>query len=738
MASLAIAAAGAALGAGGASFFGASLSLGASLGWAAGSMLGSVLFAPKSPTIYGPRIADHRVQSSAFGDPIPEVWANKRVSCELIWSSELKEHARKKKGGGKGGGRQTSVSYSYTVDFAVAICDTTITGPIAGVRKMWAGPKLIYDIADNAPLDGIIASGAIAKSITFYPGNETQLPDPLMESYLGVGHVPAGRGQARLVFEDFDLTRLNFASVPPMSVEVVMDGTSIFKEVGLIDLEKLVTPAGAGENFAFAFVDELGEVQTAAWDFDLRIGSQNWYSDPMVFGVRGGPWGSAVDTNKVPISVVFNQILDNSDANPKGKSDEHGYCVNLLMASPTIYGTAYCSISQNRSYLLLNPRTAGIDGHEADNWAKKDDEILISHKGAAADHYLVIYDLAVAQLRRLRDFDSGVEGAIFDTGLAEDYAYVALNPPSSPTTNHLLRLDKLDLSTIATFDPGVNFQAMHVESDSLIYLWVHTTATGISAIYKVENFATVTLVGQCSTSINFATNIWQTLFHRNGLFYVQESQAGIQHGSTNILILGFVSTSNCISLSVIVTDICERSGLAASRINVSELTDLVCGYDRLRRKTGREMIANELMPAYGFRAVQSDGKLKFPKLGKATVASITDGELAAHEFGSETPDPISRKRGQETELPRLINVLYSNPAADYQRGMQPAGRLITSGRRNVDVDLTALRLSDSEARKIADRLLMQTWMERTQSEIRLNNKYAWLDPIDSVNVEVEK
>jgi hypothetical protein len=204
MASLVLGVAGAFVG----SFFGAP-----QIGFAIGSALGSALFPP--PGKDGPRLTDLKVQNSQYGAAIPIVYGAYRVAGNIIWADELQEHAEEQDSGSGGGG---ATNYTYTCSFAVSICE----GPIAGLRRIWADGKLIYEnSATGAQRVGYNANGG-----TLYKGDEEQTPDPTMEAVIGVGLVPAHRGMAYFVFTDLQLGKYG-NRLPNLTFEVVTKGIDI-------------------------------------------------------------------------------------------------------------------------------------------------------------------------------------------------------------------------------------------------------------------------------------------------------------------------------------------------------------------------------------------------------------------------------------------------------------------------------------------------------------------------------
>lgn len=203
MARLALAGVGAAVG----SAFGAP-----QLGFALGSMLGGVLFpgdGPPDQIQEGPRLHDLKVQSSAHGTMIPFAYGTVRIAGNVIWATDLEEQVVEEStsaSGGKGGDTtvtSTTRSYIYFANFAVGLCE----GPIQSISRVWANGKLIHD--DTMSL----------LDMTLYQGNESQLPDDLMESFEGIGEVPAHRGIAYVVIRRLELTEYG-NQIPNLQFEV--------------------------------------------------------------------------------------------------------------------------------------------------------------------------------------------------------------------------------------------------------------------------------------------------------------------------------------------------------------------------------------------------------------------------------------------------------------------------------------------------------------------------------------
>lgn len=197
---------------------------GAIYGAQIGMSVGGLLDPPKGPTVEGPRLGDLSVQTSTYGQFIPRTYGTIGLSGNVFWleNNKIKEKVKKEKSGGKGGGSSSTVkTYTYFATFAVGLCE----GPIAGVRRIWVGPDLVYD-AGSDDLETIISSNQASAKFTIYTGTDTQQPDPRMQAEMGVADCPAFRGLAYIVVKDLKLTNYgNSVAGAQVRVEVVNSQT---------------------------------------------------------------------------------------------------------------------------------------------------------------------------------------------------------------------------------------------------------------------------------------------------------------------------------------------------------------------------------------------------------------------------------------------------------------------------------------------------------------------------------
>jgi len=178
----------------------------------------------------GPRLESFHLQTSRDGAPMPHVYGRVRLAGQVIWASRLKEIVTEERvQGGKGGG-PTQRNYSYTISFAIGLCE----GEILGVDRLWA---------NGVPLN----NPEVVRRI--YKGSDTQLPDPIISVIDGA--VPAFRGTAYMVFEDFPLDDYG-ARLPQINAEVIRIPVSQTDQPRLETMVRGVNLIPASGEFAYS------------------------------------------------------------------------------------------------------------------------------------------------------------------------------------------------------------------------------------------------------------------------------------------------------------------------------------------------------------------------------------------------------------------------------------------------------------------------------------------------------
>ncbi|TNB47019.1 hypothetical protein FF124_15850 [Martelella lutilitoris] len=154
-----------------------------------------------------------RVGGVEEGVAIPRVYGTARIGGTLIWATRFEEEVVEERTGGKASG-STLESFAYFGNFAFGICE----GPVAAIRRVWA---------DGRELD--LAS----VEMRFYPGDDSQLPDPLIEAKQGEGNAPAYRGLCYVVFERLPLDSFG-NRIPVIQFEVLKPTGALESQVKAI------------------------------------------------------------------------------------------------------------------------------------------------------------------------------------------------------------------------------------------------------------------------------------------------------------------------------------------------------------------------------------------------------------------------------------------------------------------------------------------------------------------------
>lgn len=152
----------------------------------------------------GASLEASQLTSSTEGNPINRVWGTQRLGGEVIWTTRFLETVTKtRQSSGKGaGGSQTTTEYTYSVSFAIALCEGETT-----LGKIYA---------DGSEMD------LSAVTYRFYGGSETQVPDSKIQAVEGAENVPAFRGVSYLVFEDLQIGSYG-NRIPNITAEITRD-----------------------------------------------------------------------------------------------------------------------------------------------------------------------------------------------------------------------------------------------------------------------------------------------------------------------------------------------------------------------------------------------------------------------------------------------------------------------------------------------------------------------------------
>ena len=721
------------------------------IGMAAGSIIGGLLFPASGQHQYvvGPRLSDLQITSGSYGVPILDVYGSARIAGNVIWTAGIVEHKHvSEQEEGKGGTSQTTteITYSYTCSFAVGICK----GGIDSILRIWANGKLIYTASPTN------TGAASALDFTLYSGSATQSVDPVMEAHEGAGNVPAYRDLAYILFEDFDLTNYGNA-LPNLNFEVVKSGTSSYPSVDVeVDSQSNIEDCVVTDDGEYGIVKSSAVSGKLIQKIDLInnifVGSVN-ATDAEGEGRLGvDELGNAYlhtpgDANSNRVARYGSSMIFSAESDlPDGAANKHfGKSVIVDRVSDFVWSTGYYMYGYNQrpSIALYNKSnllwrwTIHFGGDRA---AIMEEAIDPNHKlwvletsqyQAPFGTWLYRFNPYIEQndgggeITALVDGNSDLDRFVYDSNTR--YFWVA---------NHA------GMWTLS-YEENVGFsleKAWGFEYDSRYMFRIKNGKMWLkklidASIYYVE----IDCTQLEETGKSYAQDSWTTPPGDNFTNRIHDPISKAFWGNRSLNPPRFAkllydrATSNEVTLSSIVDDVCSQVDLTnPADINTAALTDNVIGYVRDKQMTARKAI-EPLQAAFQFDAVESDGKIKFVKRGGASVVTIPEGDLGTHNEGEEMPPRLTQARTEELELPNQMEITYIDYDTDYLQNIQRARRLITESTQTDGAALPIV-MSASTAKRIAEILLGNTWVERDNYDINIPTKYLYLEPTDVFTV----
>lgn len=710
----------------------------ASLAWTIGSTISS--FFQGNQGVTGPRLKDVHVQSATFGTPMKRFWGVDRMAGVLVWIGSdgqggrgIREH-KHELSAGKGKGGPASAFYTYDADFAVSV---NASSRCKGVIRIWAGPKLIYDVSADASMQSLIGTGVNLMgdkgTVTFYDGAEDQKPPAIIEALEGVGNTTAYRNQFLAVFTNFDVSE--YHSIPQLSFECYTDGEQEYELKYIYDTQSLANhDPGAG--ISWSYVDQNGEIvvlvgnQLSSWNNVQPPGDRD-PGQPIYRMFRLLADGSIIPEEK-PVAP------DRFDDEPYfGGNFRVGHSDEPLMI---LYNTGFIWLIRPGMAIVHITAAPPPSGFMPNNlFAKSGDDIWMANDGTFTIGFARFNVNTGGLISYIPEADLPAFYASAGNGLAlakgDDFLWW-LSWFGKPTAGRqqLVKIDPDRLEIVGTVDitvAGLSFIAFDVHSDNEIYL-LGASVPGTYRFFQYDGENLIDLgAGPPTDLTNFDSS---TLIVRNGLWYFGSLGAWGFH-LLDIRVFAPAAQARCCPLWKIVRDICIACGLGEEDIDVSELTDCVEGYTLDQQMSGRDAITPLQRYAF-FDGRESDLKLDFIRRGHNAVATIPEDDLAARpSLDTRLPDAQTITRGQETELPSFVSVRFKDQDASYQTGEAHSARLTTESKNLVTVDVPVV-MTATKAKRIAYVLMANNWLERSPREVQISRRYLPLDAADPVDIEV--
>ncbi len=702
-----------------------------------GSLIGSALFPPKGPT--EPIAPDVQPTNSTEGAALPEFFGSCVTAGNVFWDGGRRVKTKKKKVGGIVGiGGTTVKTRKYFRTYAIGLGKE-----IGGIRRAWRNGLIVYDRrpqqdgeSNSAYTKRLAASDELEEKMTIYLGTADQLPDPTMESKLGVGNAPAYRKRSYVVFNDLEETERRGA-MSSWKFEVVKQGlvytpTSELAADSLSPwIEGTNDPRGSG---TFQYYksgvnydsptqgptrDSLSE---ALADYDV-----GYELDPFVIGWSYGaastqvmsPFEEVETQDRVVLFLHFNRDVEQYIARltPVGV---FSYC--QVLASQLDPGEI--NVPFWWSGVFTDGSSAGgaeyypgvyelFDYNPSDPWNDRSNNCPTLGTG----------------LRAVQTLDTLIE--VFRVPAAP--AIPGADLPDWPGDPDDYTWDE-DAGQIYSKEP----YALAAGS----YRWLSLYATAGEFVTRYP-LGPVLEVGDASDTESYWTSAYNAAVTAGdlpaGMTYNAAGTGGITTYPRNAsyawtrtyTAITFPDTDGD-SLANIVRRCSQLADLSEDQIDVTDLTEIVRGFQLDQVQTARGAI--DSLRRFGFFDVVASGnQIKYPTRGKASVAEITLDDLGAHLYGESEPDKLRAEYVNDQELPKVVRVSYINQSGEYQRGQQLRGRTVTGSADITDVQVPVVMSADKAA-QIRDVALAEPWIGRETYTAQVGPEWLYLEPADAIVV----
>ncbi|QEY70516.1 hypothetical protein [Pseudomonas denitrificans (nom. rej.)] len=547
------------------------------------------------------------VQDSAYGNYIPRFHGKFAPSGNLLWLKGGKlDVTTKHKSGGKGGQSTAQTTYSYFATFALALGE----GPIAGIRRIWCGDKLIYNSASD-DLETIVASNQAAKGWKFYRGTDDQLPDPDIQADKGVENTPAYRGLAYIKFKKFALKNYGDSLAgAQFKVELLTDfGYDVVTVSAFSPSVDILYPI-------FKEGSSLSSVRT----YNGSAASTTWsvYEHYLGKSIYDGTINRSAYMGDLPRRVVGNINTFLTATNNAG-----------FNVDGTLYPTARFGIG------WLNYDVVYDDANT---------RLFALGRDGSSNRRLVMMDRLGADIQ-------AASGSIKSIALGDGYVW-------GITNSSIIQMEMDDLSVVATIPISPanalpSGDATYISySDGIIYLFPFMSAAG-PQYRSLMGFDAATgeevVLEPDFPDIGYIGSSGAPAAIYDGVIF----QAGLGGPNAGIRFLTYDRViSNTLTLGDVVSREIQLSELlSVLDFDTSLLTQQLTGY-RLAGGSVRDGL-EPLRAAWPFDARMHGYKLQFLPRGQASAGVIPWGDLAATD-GDEIGDSLPYDREMDTQLPAKV------------------------------------------------------------------------------------
>lgn len=652
---------------------------GTAIGGIAGGALGGAL--DKGPNTQGPRLEDLKVAGSTYGVGIPVLYGTERLAGNVIWSTDKLEIPTTTSAG-KGGGA-SNTSYKYYVHMSIALCETPRDGSQVSIIQIFQDGKLIWDVHSGIPISSALATSADPYgSFVLWQGDEAQLPDPIEESWLGVGNVPAYRGIVRVRMIAIECPG---GRVPQFSFVCSAGATTT--TVG----STVATVPGYASNSGGSIVG----FNTSQFDISHISGGAILYR-------------TMRDANSLDREKSLGAPLGNcqggwslQSAWASYTSATNTFTITSTTGSASVGAPIDVSNGPMISFDTLGGNYCGVSIVTPYNW------FVLGAGGQSWTGTFSGSDVCTAMCT------NGTTAYFIRQGASNDLVTVNIATGS--------------VASIALPSGFGTTQHSHVMLDGGTDLYVYSTSA--KSLWRRVNGAWALWM----TGLP-AWNYTDSVGVSGGLLY------GCARGIGSDAVVSIwrrAYVPGVAKASSIFADQFQRAGEARYDLSAVPDADTVYGYKISTPASARANV-DVLLNVFGYYIVDEDGLIKVKRYQDiASVATVTYDELGQAEDGAVPGDAMPLARTQTTDLARSITASYINPSFDFQTSSEKVVRMATTATADQSMQL-AVAIAPGQAKNAAQMALDMMYRSQNTRTLKVSRKFAFVSPGDGVTVEYPK
>ncbi len=719
-------------------FAGGNVVLGAQIGMS----IGSAVDPPDGPD--GPKVEETQ-GSMSVGNIIALPFGLVPVSGTIIWAAPSVEHSVSSSG--KGGlGQPTGNTFTYSRSYAVMFGGR----PRTALLMLRRNGEIVYDKrrqqigeSDDHYQTRLVAAAGFEARNEIHNGQITELASPTIESYEGLGNVPAFRGRPYIVLIDEDVT--STGRQPAAWESVWSDQSGPNSQTTEYSNEVLYPWQLAFENPSNCLNDHRYRADTTGtWRTTVAEAFEDLVAAHPKWADAGFPLSES--------PIGYNSNLDlNDNISPYIPLTVDPESETLRMFYGGIPG-AYLMPSNTTNTIIFTIE-------KRNQWLQVLDVLPLYGHG----YWLAYDDPATAELTAL--FASlGSVNQIRASNYSLSYTPDRL---ANHVSFELIELERLPRAPSAPCFPRCTISpppdmpengAFCVIDGSPVDKsdWVLTAATfkvlsryAVSAQIVIRYPLNPALPSTHPDYSNQA--FWDAAYVDavasgdlpSGMTYDSSGGGGTStyprtqsFGYTRTSVEYSDNDSDSITVAEIVDELCERSGLFPGGSfqnpdwDASNLTMLIDGFTIAQQSTGRAAI--EQLGDYALFGISESDKVRYPLRGTAVVSDMTDERLGAHSDGQETPERWISTDTEDIELPKSVNLKYFERDL-YAPGSQVQRKILTESDSEVQMNM-AITMQPGQASALALFHLLDAYVARRGFEFAKGPRDLALEPGDVITL----